>query len=215
MNVRYLLLGGIVLLSCKKQAGPTADFSYTGTLQNFTPLQFNNLSSGAQTYSWDFGDGTATSSDQSPSHTFRRAGTYQVALTAAGDGGATTKKQVLTLAQADTVSAIIATVTGNYLFTKRLFNCYGAGCAGPYAEPCNVTMTVSRAGNNVQIEAITPTLPLINSNQYYQFFTLTGVSAANRLEARFKRDTDSLVFTRGSGGSGGGNSWTYYGKRVR
>lgn len=40
---------------------------------------FNNLSDGAVSYSWDFGDGT-TSEQESPTHTYREAGSYTVSL---------------------------------------------------------------------------------------------------------------------------------------
>lgn len=53
------------------------------TLQGFTPLtvNFNNTTSGAQTYLWEFGD-DSTSTDQNPTHTYTEAGSYTVLLTA-------------------------------------------------------------------------------------------------------------------------------------
>ena len=46
-------------------------------------VQFYNSSSNAQSYIWDFGDGS-TSTDVNPSHTFIDHGTYMVKLTAIG-----------------------------------------------------------------------------------------------------------------------------------
>ena len=57
---------------------PSADFNFT--LSGATVV-FTNTSSGAATYSWDFGDG-ATNTAPSLSHTYSTAGTYTVCLTA-------------------------------------------------------------------------------------------------------------------------------------
>jgi PKD repeat protein len=53
-------------------------------------VQFTDASTGGATgWSWNFGDGTAASTVQSPSHTFSQAGSYTVTLTVTGAGGAT------------------------------------------------------------------------------------------------------------------------------
>ncbi|HZG26579.1 MAG TPA: PKD domain-containing protein [Chitinophagaceae bacterium] len=46
--------------------------------------KFTDLSTGAKSWSWDFGDGT-TSSEQHPSHSFPKAGNYFVKLTVKND----------------------------------------------------------------------------------------------------------------------------------
>jgi PKD repeat protein len=72
--------------------GPVADF--TALPQNGqVPLAvgFQDMSSGSPTtWHWDFGDG-ATSTEQSPSHTYTRAGTYGVTLTVTNPFGRSTK----------------------------------------------------------------------------------------------------------------------------
>ncbi len=47
---------------------------------------FTNKSQNAQSFSWNFGDGT-TSTDKDPSHTYDEDGSYQVTLTASGNQG--------------------------------------------------------------------------------------------------------------------------------
>jgi PKD repeat protein len=67
--------------------GPTADFA--GSPTNGTePLtvSFTDQSSGATSWSWDFGDG-GTSTVQNPSHEYAAAGTYTVALTVTNSCG--------------------------------------------------------------------------------------------------------------------------------
>lgn len=63
-----------------------ADFFASETLGCAVPftITFNNTSSNASSYEWDFGDG-GTSTDENPSHTYTEAGTYSVSLHA--DGG--------------------------------------------------------------------------------------------------------------------------------
>lgn len=53
---------------------------------NFTSTSTNYPTS----YSWNFGDGTANSTQQNPSHIFATAGTYNVTLTATNQWGSTT-----------------------------------------------------------------------------------------------------------------------------
>ena len=66
---------------------PTASFNYTTDEANPLTLHFDNLSQNVSEYSWDFGDGTGTSTEENPSYTYPAVGTYLVSLTASGEGG--------------------------------------------------------------------------------------------------------------------------------
>jgi PKD repeat protein len=70
-------------------AAPTADFTYTTTdlTVDFTD-QSTDSDGSVVAWSWGFGDG-ATSTEQNPSHTYARDGTYTVKLTVTDDDGAT------------------------------------------------------------------------------------------------------------------------------
>lgn len=79
---------------------PTAAFS-TGSITTCSmpvTVNFTNNSTGAQSYSWNFGNG-ATSTQANPSYTYTVAGTYTVTLTATGCGGTQTNasSQVITV----------------------------------------------------------------------------------------------------------------------
>ena len=77
------------------EAAPAAEFS-GDVLTGAAPLSvnFSDLSTGAVTsWSWTFGDG-GTSTLQNPSYTYAAAGTYDVALTVTGPGGADTETKV-------------------------------------------------------------------------------------------------------------------------
>ncbi|MGC9352703.1 MAG: T9SS type A sorting domain-containing protein [Mariniphaga sp.] len=76
------LWGSLVTKSMTKEAFPVAAFStFTATHCVNSAVQFVNESIDADTWLWDFGDGT-TSADFEPEHVFPGAGDYEVSLTA-------------------------------------------------------------------------------------------------------------------------------------
>lgn len=78
--------GGIVV-----HPTPNADFSYVN-IQNPDPLsgtvEFTNLSQGALSYSWDFGN-NQTSEEENPIHRFRQIGAFQTTLFSTNEWGCT------------------------------------------------------------------------------------------------------------------------------
>lgn len=62
---------------------PVADFTYTAT-DGY--VNFNNLSSRADTYIWDFGDGSTGSNAEEPQHAYWTLGTHTVTLLASRCG---------------------------------------------------------------------------------------------------------------------------------
>ena len=80
----FSMLIGLLLAAC---AGlPNAQFSVSASTGP-APLtvQFINLSDNAESVQWDFGDGT-TSTELEPSHTYTKAGTHTITLTAISEG---------------------------------------------------------------------------------------------------------------------------------
>lgn len=72
-----------------------ANFSWTNPSGGL--VQFTNLSSNATTYSWDFGDGSALSTNTNPNHIYVANGAYNVCLTATGTGGSDVECQTITV----------------------------------------------------------------------------------------------------------------------
>lgn len=70
---------------------PVANFTSIGTLMCSLPFtaNFYNTSIGGDTYSWDFGDGSALSTSLNPVHTYTANGTYNVKLVATSSCAAT------------------------------------------------------------------------------------------------------------------------------
>jgi PKD repeat protein len=76
---------------------PTAGFSITQAPGSFE-VKFTDASKGSpDTWSWDFGDGTAGNTHQNPRHTYDKAGTYQVKLTVTNNGGTDSHAQSVTV----------------------------------------------------------------------------------------------------------------------
>ncbi|MEM6964665.1 MAG: PKD domain-containing protein, partial [Bacteroidota bacterium] len=88
---------------------PTAGFDVdeSGGVYSFT-----NNSTGANSYSWDFGDGSLPSTDMNPTHTYTTDGTYTVTLTATNDCGSVTTTKTITFTTAPTVAFIADVISG-------------------------------------------------------------------------------------------------------
>ncbi len=79
-----IILPVILLLGCQKEEIVTALFSASETeIERGATVYFTNESENASYYQWDFGDGNQ-SYDESPSHEFTQAGTFDVTLVAIG-----------------------------------------------------------------------------------------------------------------------------------
>ena len=122
----------------------TANFSANttsiceGGTVNFTDLSDNSPNG----WTWDFGDGTATSSAQNPSHTYTTAGTYTVTLTATNVSGSdveiktnyitvnpsATNTQNVSLCPGQTVTVGTSTYNSAGTFTDVLTGAAATGC---------------------------------------------------------------------------------------
>ncbi|MEM7368221.1 MAG: PKD domain-containing protein [Bacteroidota bacterium] len=74
---------------------PMSEFTHEVDSSN-SLINFDNLSTGATEYSWDFGDGN-TSTESMPSHNYDTTGTFLVRLIASSCHGADTSFQELTI----------------------------------------------------------------------------------------------------------------------
>lgn len=80
--------------ACKKEA-PVASFISSKTEATvLDTISFTNTSLNAQSYQWDFGDGSQ-STEENVQHQFKQPGSYVVKLVARGEGGTDEATQVL------------------------------------------------------------------------------------------------------------------------
>lgn len=73
---------------------PTADFSQ---MTNNAVATFTNNSTGATSFTWDFGDNMGTSTEENPTYTYGADGTYTVTMTASNDCGTVTTTEMVTI----------------------------------------------------------------------------------------------------------------------
>ena len=66
--------------------GATSSFNAAPVCKG-TPTVFNNTSTGGTNYSWNFGDGSAISTVQNPTHTYSSSGNFVVTLTVSNTAG--------------------------------------------------------------------------------------------------------------------------------
>ena len=112
-----------VLIACKKN---TVDFSYSPTEPRAgQSVLFTNLSSSGEDWSWAFGDG-ATSTLRSPSHTYKKPGTYRVILKVDNKSYWTASQEITVY---DTVPTFVCedsvfTIYEEYTFSANVYNPY-------------------------------------------------------------------------------------------
>ena len=91
---------------------PKIDFNVTPSIlfDDFSEVQFTNLSVGAINYSWNFGDGTDTSQLENPVHFYPDSGTYTIVLIGESDKGCI-----------DSTSEVLLHVINSYAFVPSCF----------------------------------------------------------------------------------------------
>lgn len=85
-----LTVGLAMLVACNDEAvveKPLAFFTFEADAENSQLIVFTNETENGDSYVWDFGDGSATSTDVNPTHEYADGGDYTVTLTATNAGG--------------------------------------------------------------------------------------------------------------------------------
>lgn len=85
-----------VMYSCKKDT-PAPQAEIFATIDGYK-VTFSPQVTDATTYSWNFGDGSASSTELNPVHTYESFGDYQVSLTVNGEGGQAITTKTMTIA---------------------------------------------------------------------------------------------------------------------
>ena len=93
-RILFILL--IVMAGCKKEL-PAPEVTFVGVDDGKGFVQFTAESLNALSYVWDFGDGSAISTQKNSGHSYDANGTYVVKLEATGPWGKTTVSKPLTI----------------------------------------------------------------------------------------------------------------------
>ena len=96
---------------------PIASYQFVISTSNFLEVAFTNFSQNADSYSWNFGDGTS-STEKDPVHVFPSGGDYTVELTATGAGGTATNSKTITIVDPNEALKLL---TGDNTKTWKLF----------------------------------------------------------------------------------------------
>jgi gliding motility-associated-like protein len=132
-------------------AKPIASFTQSSNGACLPPVQinFNSTSSGATTYSWDFGDG-GTANTISPSHTYTQGGAFNVTLIVTNATGCsdTLKKAGAVRVSPPKINAITALQLLPYRGCAPYGSTFGAVVVGP--EP--ITLYEWNFGDNTPIQ---------------------------------------------------------------
>lgn len=93
-GMAVLFVAGVAwFTSCDKESSDVevlSSFTYQVDTVNFKKVTFKNYAQYYQTLTWNFGDNSATSSEETPSHVYGWWGVYFVTLTATGSDGTST-----------------------------------------------------------------------------------------------------------------------------
>ena len=91
--------------------GPIPNYSIQYNCPSPYLVAFTNLSGGATSYSWDFGDSSPLSTQTDPTHTYANRGDYQVVLTATSTVTGCTIDTVYTVRVRDPLALIVTDTT--------------------------------------------------------------------------------------------------------
>jgi len=116
-------MASLALVSCKDEADPPIpDFS---SVIDDKTVTFTNLSVNATSYSWDFGDGSALSTETNPVYTYTAYGDFDVRLTATGEGGSEIKKITISVVKVWPVITIDGSFA-DWAAVSSFYSGYGA-----------------------------------------------------------------------------------------
>jgi PKD repeat protein len=169
------VLIAVFFLSCEVKVPPKPVASFTVANNNCTvpcEVTFANNSQHADSYLWDFGDGS-TSTEASPKKSLTAAGQYQVKLIARGEGGSSGASQLVrTVAPAPPVAA---------------FSISNNGCIAPCTvsftnQSTNATSFLWTFGDNTSSTLSSPTKQYSAAGTYEVRLTVSGPGGSSNMQ---------------------------------
>ncbi|TAJ45304.1 hypothetical protein CUJ86_00725 [Methanofollis fontis] len=183
---------GVHQIQVRTPGAPVADFNMTPTT-GFAPLAvtFADESTGnINTWAWEFGDGTTSTVQNPPTHTYAAPGTYLVNLTVTGFGGSDTTQQTLVVTSPVPAAVFTATPTTGTAPLTVTFTDLSTG---------NITAWAWDFGDGATSIEQNPTHVYVNAGTYVANLTVTGPLGNDSAVA-------TITVNAPSGGGGGGGS---------
>lgn len=149
-----LLLAAVLgfFTSCKDddKTSVQSGFTYTIDANDFKTVHFTSTAVDAKSLSWNFGDGSALSTDANPDHTFAAAGEYTVSLTATNGSKSDIVTQKITLADPQ---AQLTALAGSGTKGWKLLKAVNANTwpleVGPYPKTAEVWWGLGRNNDDI------------------------------------------------------------------
>ncbi|ACV27224.1 immune inhibitor A domain-containing protein [Kangiella koreensis] len=187
----------------------TAGFEYQ---RNFREVSFINQTAGGTpdyTYEWDFGDGSAISSEQSPVHTYATSGSYTVTLTVTDqDSTVTQTEKEVTIAEELSVD-FNETISNASIDLQAVI----AGGVEDYTVEWDFGDGNQGTGGSVNHSyGLTGTYTIsmtVTSDDNQQAQTSKQVSIVAPLNVNFTSNRNNLTVAFSSTATGGDGSYTY------
>ena len=135
----------IMAMSCSKDTpAPTAEIFATIVDYQVT---FNPVVTDANTYSWNFGDESALSTEKNPVYTYASFGDYTVTLTVTGDGGSFTTTKIISIAATSIKDLLTGGQSATTGKTWVLDNAYTVGDGAGQVTNSPYIITIPSAEN--------------------------------------------------------------------
>lgn len=208
LSSKWLTMMAMVLLiqvvSCKKDdpiPEVIASFTFVADVADFKKITFTNASQNYATSSWDFGDGSAKSTDANPVHTFPAAGDYNVVLTVTNANGKTQDVNTQKVTVSDPNAFLTALVGTTSKTWKMLRQVSQTGTAFPLqvgnlkADGVTRNTLFYQAGKNNDDIAKRP----CSMNDEY-IFTRAGLTFTRDLKGDFWAGDNNVYVSKANGG---------------
>jgi len=133
-----LFVGSLLIISCGDETppvdpgsdAPISSFQFNVSDTDWRVVSFDNFSTNATEYLWDFGDNN-TSTEENPTHTYSAGGNYTVSLTAGNGSESKTSEKTVTITDPNQAIRILA---GDVSKTWKLFREGVCMSVGPDAD---------------------------------------------------------------------------------
>lgn len=196
----------MLIISCSKDdiiPAPTADFTSEADADDPLTITFTNTSLLATSYEWDFGDGSAVSTDENPTHTYAEGGDYTVTLTAKSEGGTSTKTLDLTL-----IAAEIDLIEGGDMSDPEAWTIEGAGATATTTEFADGKLLFSNGVNSQTNIKVYQTVEVEAGKTYIFSANIKGAGATNSwVEILFGKEAPVADTDYNNGMYTGLNTW--------